>query len=192
MITKEMAMGLFIGQVLYHGINRNADRSPQRWVVNGNCKTWKTRKHDFQVPLKFGLYTYDYLNQACANDFFLNEDKALGRTMQYRLIKGLWSADSKYIEKEMVISADVAINNNWDLDSDIAYSCLFDDGAFDPFYASKTSESKEYQLYSQEYGNEDDETELLGELWITTLKKVDSKRYKDIIAKFQDIKDNGL
>jgi len=192
MITKEMAMELFIGQVLYHGVNRNADSSPQRWVVNGNCKTWKTRKHDFQVPLKFGLYTYDYLNQACADKLFLTKDEALGRTMQYRLLKSTWESNKDLIKKVMIAQAEVAIKNNWPLHSEVAYTFLFDDGAFDPFYLCKTPEAKAYESYCQENGNEDDETELLGELWITTLKKVDSKRYKDVIAKFQDIKDNGL
>jgi len=192
MITKEMAMQLELGQILYHKDYRNSDGSPERWRVNGQCKIWKTRPKEFRLPIKWGLKTGGYLDQTCPNNFFVNEDEALGRTMQYRLLKALWNADSKYIGEQMVISADVAINNNWDLDSEVAFTHLFDDGAFDPFYASKTNESQAYQLYCQDYGNEDDETELLGELWITTLKETNSKRFKDVIAKFKDIKDNGL
>ena len=192
MITKEMALKLELGQVLYHTNARNMDGTPQRWRVNGKCKTWKTRPDKFQVPVKWGLKSCDYLNECNAEKLCLTEDEALGRSKQYRLLKATWEADTKFIKNEMVKSADVAIKNNWDLESETAYTFLFDEGAFDPFYVSKTKESSEYESYCLDFGNEDDETILLGELWIATLTDANKKLYKKIIAKFQEIKDNGL
>lgn len=67
MITKQQALTLHHGQILHHVSARNSDGTPQRWRVNGATKTWKTRPADFRVPLKHGLYTYDYLTPATAH-----------------------------------------------------------------------------------------------------------------------------
>jgi hypothetical protein len=73
MITKQTAMNLGIGKELYHISNKNADGTPQRWRVNGKCKTWKTRVNDFSVPVKHGLCSYSYLtdlnNHEMTTDF---------------------------------------------------------------------------------------------------------------------------
>ena len=68
MITLEQAKQLKHGQILYHVTNRNSDKTPQRWRVNGMVKTWKRNPDKVQVPLKYGLYGYDYLAE---NDLYL-------------------------------------------------------------------------------------------------------------------------
>ena len=68
MITLEQAKQLKHGQILYHVTNRNSDKTPQRWRVNGMVKTWKRNPDKVQVPLKYGLYGYDYLTE---NDLYL-------------------------------------------------------------------------------------------------------------------------
>ena len=60
-ITLAQAKALQYRDILYHVSNRNADGSAQRWRVNGKVKTWKTRPNEVRVPLKHGLYSYDYL-----------------------------------------------------------------------------------------------------------------------------------
>jgi hypothetical protein len=64
MITLDQAKKLKYNQTLYHMINKNADGTPQRWRVNGKVKTWKTKPNRVQVPLKHGLYDYDYLTES--------------------------------------------------------------------------------------------------------------------------------
>ena len=63
MITLEEAKHLSHGTILYHVKNRNSDGTAQRWRVNGKPKTWKTRPDEVRVPIKHGLYAYDYLDQ---------------------------------------------------------------------------------------------------------------------------------
>lgn len=63
MITLEQAKKLEVGTILYHVSNRNSDGTAQRWKVNGKPKTWKTRPDEVRVPLKHGLYAFDYLDQ---------------------------------------------------------------------------------------------------------------------------------
>jgi hypothetical protein len=67
MITLEQAKNLKHGQILHHTINKNADGSPQRWRVNGKVKTWKKDSGRVRVPLKYGLYGYDYLDENSLN-----------------------------------------------------------------------------------------------------------------------------
>jgi hypothetical protein len=62
MISKETAMSLPIGTELYHVKIKNADGTPERWRVNGKCKTWKTN-NDWKLPIKHGLNSYAYLTQ---------------------------------------------------------------------------------------------------------------------------------
>ena len=65
MITLKQAKNLKHGDSLHHTTNKNADGTPQRWRVNGAVKTWKTRPNEIRIPLKHGLYSYDYLTQDC-------------------------------------------------------------------------------------------------------------------------------
>lgn len=36
---------------------------PNRWRANGKCKTWKRSPEKFQLPIKYGLYDYGYINE---------------------------------------------------------------------------------------------------------------------------------
>lgn len=38
-----------------------AKAGPARWRRNGVTKTWKTRPTEFRIPVKFGMYAYDYI-----------------------------------------------------------------------------------------------------------------------------------
>lgn len=76
MITLDQAKKLYHGQVLYHVNNRNSDGSPQRWRVNGQPKTWKTRPNEVQVPLKHGMYDFGYLTERELGLVCLNEQDA--------------------------------------------------------------------------------------------------------------------
>ena len=69
-ITLDQAKNLNYGQILHHTINKNADATPQRWRVNGKVKTWKRSPERVQVPVKYGLYGFDYITE---NDLDLVE-----------------------------------------------------------------------------------------------------------------------
>jgi len=60
-ITLKQAKDLKVGDILHHHKNKNADGTPQRWKVNGKVKTWKTRPNEVKIPVKYGLYAYDYI-----------------------------------------------------------------------------------------------------------------------------------
>lgn len=72
-ITLEQAKNLQIGDIIYHAKNKNADGTKQRWKVNGKVKTWKRDKSKVKVPLKHGLYNYDYLTEKELDLIDLNE-----------------------------------------------------------------------------------------------------------------------
>jgi len=76
-LTLEQAKNLYHGQVLYHMYHTNADGSPQRWRVNGVPKTWKTRPTHVRVPIKHGLWDYDYLTQDDLDLLTLDEQEAI-------------------------------------------------------------------------------------------------------------------
>ena len=64
MITLAQAKALKHGDILYHVIRKNADGTPERWKVNGLVKRWKRQPDRIRVPLKHGLYHYDYLTNS--------------------------------------------------------------------------------------------------------------------------------
>jgi hypothetical protein len=70
-ITLEQAKELKLGTILYHTINKNSDGSAQRWKVNG--KDWKKDPNRVKIPLKYGMYRYDYLTERELNLFTLEE-----------------------------------------------------------------------------------------------------------------------
>lgn len=76
MLTLEQAKNLEHGTVLYHIGNRNADGSLQKWRVNGKVRTWKTMPEKVEVPLKHGMYAYDYLTEHTLDLLCLTEDEA--------------------------------------------------------------------------------------------------------------------
>lgn len=67
-ISLKQAKRLKPGAEVYHVINRNADRTPQRWRVNGVVKTWKKNLGRVSIPIKSGLYLYGYITE---NDLHL-------------------------------------------------------------------------------------------------------------------------
>jgi len=56
-MTLKEARKLILGQMLYHVENRNSDKSPQRWKVNGKIKTWVTAPNKIRIPIKHGLFS---------------------------------------------------------------------------------------------------------------------------------------
>lgn len=58
-ITLENAMS---AQRFEHVSSQNADRTPIRCRRNGKTKTWKTRPGLFQIPVKYGLKSYFYID----------------------------------------------------------------------------------------------------------------------------------
>ena len=72
-LTLEEAKNLKHGTILYHLKNKNSDGTAQRWKVNGKVKTWKRDPSKIQVPLKYGLYRYDYLTENELNLVSLEE-----------------------------------------------------------------------------------------------------------------------
>ena len=76
-ITLKLAKELKHGTILYHMTQRNADGTPQRWRVNGKPKTWVRSPERVRVPLKHGLYDYDYLTESDLDLLTLDETEAL-------------------------------------------------------------------------------------------------------------------
>ena len=74
MITLEQAKALTHGTILYHVSNRNADGTPERWRVNGQVKRWKRDTDRIRVPIKHGLWDYDYLENDGLDLVCLEED----------------------------------------------------------------------------------------------------------------------
>ena len=79
MITIEQAKSLTHGQIVYHVKNRNSDGTPQRWRVSGKPKTWKRSPWRVQVPVKFGLYRNDYIDETALELVCLDESEAMGQ-----------------------------------------------------------------------------------------------------------------
>ena len=57
MITLEQAKSLRYGQILIH------DLTGKRWRDTGQPKVWKRTPSRVQVPVKHGLYAYDYVTE---------------------------------------------------------------------------------------------------------------------------------
>ena len=76
MLTLDQAKALRYGQTLYHVRNRNADGTPERWRVNGAPKIWKRSPNRVQVPVRQGMYSYDYLTESNLHLVCLDEKEA--------------------------------------------------------------------------------------------------------------------
>lgn len=61
MITLEQAKKLGYGDTLEHKTLKNADKTPMRFRVSGQIKTWKRDENRIKVPIKRGLYENGYL-----------------------------------------------------------------------------------------------------------------------------------
>lgn len=91
MITMNQALKLRHGEILHYGdckkiIGKRGGVKyySENWRVNGMVKTWKTRPTHFRIPIKYGLYGYDYLDHnncylfhlesECESDYLTIED----------------------------------------------------------------------------------------------------------------------
>ena len=52
-----------------YDLQKTTDCKPINWRANGKCQTWKTRPDEFKLPIKHGLYDYDYLTHENAHLF---------------------------------------------------------------------------------------------------------------------------
>lgn len=57
MLTLEQAKQLKPGDILHNAAGK-------RWKVNGQVKRWKRDPNRIRVPLKHGLYSYDYITES--------------------------------------------------------------------------------------------------------------------------------
>ena len=69
MITKEIAVTAKYGQEFHHVLLKNADGTPVRCRVSGQCKTWKTRPEEFKLPVKYGLKHCFYITLENAGEW---------------------------------------------------------------------------------------------------------------------------
>jgi len=74
-MTLEEAKGLKVGMILYSTVYMNADGTAQKWKVNGKVKVWRRHPERVNVPIKRGLYTYDYLTHLDLEYLSLTEKK---------------------------------------------------------------------------------------------------------------------
>lgn len=77
MISLKQAKRLKTGNIVYHVINQNTDGTPQRWRVNGKVKTWKKNLDRVSVPIKSGMYSYNYLTERDLYLYSTTEKQAL-------------------------------------------------------------------------------------------------------------------
>jgi len=74
MIKLEHAKLLKHGDIILDSTYKNADGTPARWKVNGKVKEWKKDPTKIRIPLKYGLWTYDYLTETNLEGFYLPEN----------------------------------------------------------------------------------------------------------------------
>jgi hypothetical protein len=58
---KEMTITLEQAKNLTHGKILHTNEGCKRWRVNGKVKRWKRDPDRFSVPIKHGVWSYDYL-----------------------------------------------------------------------------------------------------------------------------------
>lgn len=75
-LTLEQAKQVKYGQILYSMIHFNKQGQPARWKVNGQVKTWKRDFNRVKIPVKHGLYAYDYVTEDILHLVTLDEDEA--------------------------------------------------------------------------------------------------------------------
>ncbi len=77
MITKEQAIALRHGDVIYDSRYKLSNNRPAKWRVNGAMKLWKQSPKRFELPIKQGIYNYGYLTNHTAVGFCLTEEEAI-------------------------------------------------------------------------------------------------------------------
>jgi len=80
-ITKEQALTLRHGDILHYegctstvGPRGGVHTQIEHWRVNGRVKTWKRQPELFEIPIKYGLKSYGYLDDKNAHLFHLEAD----------------------------------------------------------------------------------------------------------------------
>ena len=72
-ITLSEAKNLKYGTIIYCISAFNANGTYMRFKVNGKAKTWIKSPNRVSVPIKRGLYEYNYLTEVNISDFSLTE-----------------------------------------------------------------------------------------------------------------------
>jgi len=106
MIALKQAKALTRGQIVYHMTNRNADGSPQRWRVNGMVKAWKTRPDEVRIPVKYGLYRYDYIDHTSLHLVALTEAEA-SVTYQWTRLNNDGNGNGRHVIHFMALVPDI-------------------------------------------------------------------------------------
>lgn len=57
----------------WHMTWKNADGTPSRCRVNGQCQTWVRRPGEFKLPVKHGLHAHGYITHENAHEWCLPE-----------------------------------------------------------------------------------------------------------------------
>ena len=70
-MTLQEAKNLKYGDVVYHIYLKNADKTPQRFKVNGRPHIWKKSPWRVSVPLKRGLYEYGHMDEYSVEYFYM-------------------------------------------------------------------------------------------------------------------------
>ena len=63
MISLEQAKNLKFGDRIFITDRTNKKGDKQCWKVNGQVQTWKRSPDRVKVPIKHGLYSFDYLTE---------------------------------------------------------------------------------------------------------------------------------
>jgi len=72
-LTRNEALKLRHGQIVYTPGYYNADGTTQRWRVMGAVKTWVKSPGRFKVPIKHGMREYWYIDETNMHGFTLIE-----------------------------------------------------------------------------------------------------------------------
>ncbi len=62
-LTLDEAKQLKSGDILYSTFQKDSKGEPTKWKVNGMVQTWKRSPDRVKVPIKHGLYAYDYVTE---------------------------------------------------------------------------------------------------------------------------------
>lgn len=72
-LTRDIAIQSGHGRIFYHRTERNRDGTALRCRVTGKCKVWKTRPHDYRLPVKHGLKNSFYLTHRNSDVWLLTD-----------------------------------------------------------------------------------------------------------------------
>jgi len=70
-LTLARSKKLNYGDIIYQKDKYNADGTRRKWRVSGKVKTWKRDKDRVKIPIKYGLYSNDYVTENNINLFLI-------------------------------------------------------------------------------------------------------------------------